>query len=128
MQGYVHARRRGARNQFYIALGSFLADIDAVGNSDQVGIFEFDAGALVAVIKQYVEAGSFKLRGEGLAGCGERGVRRVGDGDDDGERRDGGREPEAVLVVRLLNCRSEDALDADAVAAHDGHDFLAVWV
>ncbi len=40
----------------------------------------------------------------------------------------GGREPEAARVVGLLNGGGENALDADAIAAHDGGDFLAVDV
>ena len=51
----------------------------------------------------------------------------VGD-DDDLKRRDLGRQPEAVLVVVLLDGGGQDALDADAIAAHDGRDFLAVAV
>jgi len=54
MQGYVHARRRGTRHQFHNSACGLLAYIDAVGNADQIGVFEFDAGTLVAVIKQYV--------------------------------------------------------------------------
>jgi hypothetical protein len=106
----------------------FLAYVDAIGNADQVGVFEFDAGTLVSVIKQHVEACGIELGGERLAGFGERGVGRIGHGDDDREGRDRRRQPEAVLVVRLLDGRGENALDADAVAAHDGHDFLAVGV
>ena len=52
----------------------------------------------------------------------------VGDGDDYLERRDGGWQPEAVGVVALLDGCGEDALDADAIAAHDGRDFFAVGV
>ena len=108
-------------------LGGFLTYIDAIRDADKIGIFEFDAGALVAVIEQDVDAGGFELGGELLAGL-RGGVGNVGDGDDDvkGAMEAGSQKPLASL--RLLDGGGEDALDADAVAAHDRHDFLAVGV
>jgi len=38
--------------------GGFLADSDAIGDSNQVGVFKLHSGALVAIVKQYLEAGA----------------------------------------------------------------------
>ena len=59
----------GAGHQLHLAFGGLLADIDAIGNADQVGILELDSGALVAVIQQHVETGGFELGGELFAGA-----------------------------------------------------------
>ncbi len=46
-------------------VGDLLADGDAVGNADQIRVFEFDAGAFVAVVDGRVTRRS--LFSEGLA-------------------------------------------------------------
>ena len=39
-----------------------------------------------------------------------------------------GRQPEAVFVVALLDGGGQNALDANAITAHDRRDFFAVFV
>ncbi len=72
------------------ALGETLADGDSERDADDVGVFEFDAGALVTVVQEDVEAGSFKCEGDLLATKAEGVFADVGDGDDGGEGGDGG--------------------------------------
>jgi hypothetical protein len=72
-----------AVEEFDFAFGEFFADGDAKGDADQVGVFEFDAGALVAVIEEDVESGGFEDEGDLLSGGEEFGLADVGDGDDD---------------------------------------------
>jgi hypothetical protein len=57
-----------------------------------------------------------------------RGVGIVGGRDHHVEGRDRGRQHHAVLVVEQLDGAAQNALDADAVGAHDGRHFLAVGV
>ena len=73
------------------AVGEALADGDAEGDADDVCIFELDAGTLVAVIEEDVEACGFKLGSDLFAAIAERIFANVGDGDDEGEGGDGGR-------------------------------------
>ncbi len=60
-QRHIYACARGTRYQFHLACGSLFAHIDSIGNAHQVCVFEFDAGTLVAVIKQHIEACGFEL-------------------------------------------------------------------
>jgi hypothetical protein len=66
--------------------------------------------------------------GDVLGGGTDGLVLGVGGDDDNFKGRDGGRQPESVFVVILFDGGGEDALDADAVTAHDGRDFFAVAV
>ncbi len=45
-----------------------------------------------------------------------------------GERSNRGGKPESICIVRLLDGGGENALDADAVAAHDRRNFFAVGI
>ncbi len=65
-----------AVDEFDFAFGELLADVDAVGDADQVGVLELDAGALVAVVEQDVEAGCVEVGGDLLAGCEQLGFAR----------------------------------------------------
>ena len=56
------------------------------------------------------------------------GVRIVGRRDHHMERRDRRRQHHAVLIVEQLDGAAQNALDADAVGAHDRRDFLAVGI
>ncbi len=38
------------------------------------------------------------------------------------------RQPEAIFVIALLDRGGQNALDANAIAAHDGHDFFAIFI
>ena len=55
-------------------------------------------------------------------------VADIGRGYNDLEGRNRGRQPEPVFVIALLDGRGQDALDSDAIAAHDHGDFLAVLI
>ena len=85
---YIGALAGGAGYQFHLAVGGLLTYIDAIWNADKVRILEFDAGALVSVIQEDVDAGGVEFGGELLAGGLESGVGNVGDGDDDIEGSD----------------------------------------
>src|SRR6185437_13687038 len=117
-----------AGDELHHAGGSFFTYGHAVGDSNQIGIFKFDAGTLVSVIEQDVNACCFEGGCDGFAGLFQGGIAHVRHGNDDGEGGNARREPEAVGVIGLLDGGGEDALDADAVAAHDGSDFFAVGV
>ena len=81
-----------AVDEFYLAFGEFLSDVDTVGDADEFRVLELDARALVAVVEQDVEAGGFEFGGDLLAGGDELGLARVGDADDDLEGGDAGGE------------------------------------
>src|SRR5215469_15722376 len=128
IDGYVCALAGGTGYEFHLAGGSLFTYIDAKRNANQVGILEFDSGALVSVIQKNIDASSVKLAGQRLADGLQAGVGDVGDGDDNRKRGNRRRQPETLVVIGLLDGRGEDALDADSVAAHNGGDFLAVGV
>ena len=120
-----------AVEEFYLAFRQFFAYGDAVGDAGEVGVFELDAGAFVAVVEQDVEACGGEVGGKFFGGFDERLLLDVGDGDDDLEGCDGGGQGVGFATVFSgagFNCGGEDALNADAVGAHDGGDFLAVAV
>ena len=83
------SRGGGTGDELHQAFGGFLADVDAIGDADQVGVLELDAGALIAVVEQDVETGGFEFGGDLFAGAEQGRVGNVGDGDDDIEGRDG---------------------------------------
>ena len=58
-----------------IAFGKLLSDVDTVGNADQFGVLELDAGALVAVVNQGVDARSVERCGDFFAGGEQVGLR-----------------------------------------------------
>ena len=64
-----------AVDEFDVAFGELLADVDAVGDADQFGVFELDAGALVAVVEEDVDAGGVEGCGDLFAGGEEVGLR-----------------------------------------------------
>jgi hypothetical protein len=66
-----------AVEEFDFAFGELLADGDAEGDADEVGVFEFDAGALVAVIEEDVESGGGRGRRRSFAGGEEFGSRTL---------------------------------------------------
>lgn len=125
---HIHAAGTCARHQFHLAGRGLFTNIDAVRNAHEIGVFEFDARALVSVIQQNVKSRRFKFLGNLLAGFAQSLVGHVGHRDNHGKRRNCNRQPETVGVVRLLDRCCEDALDTDAVAAHDRRNFFAVGV
>ncbi|MEY3460183.1 MAG: hypothetical protein RL215_3340 [Planctomycetota bacterium] len=98
---------------------AFSADGYAEWNSDEVSILEFEAGALIAVVHEDVDAGILELS-----------VDLVGDlhdlwvGDIEWDELDGiggclEWPDDAIFVVAGFDDGGDDASDADAVAAHD---------
>ena len=57
-----------AVEEFDVAFGQFFAYGDAVGDADEIGVFELDAGALVAVVEEDVEAGGGEVGGDLFGG------------------------------------------------------------
>ena len=70
----VSLRRRSTSST--LAFGELLADVDTVGDADEFGVFELDAGALVAVVEQDVDAGGVEGSGDVFAGREQVGLRR----------------------------------------------------
>ena len=111
-----------------IAFDGFRADGDAQRIADEVAVLELDAGALLAVVEQRVDAGRLAFLVDAFA-IGELVILlRVDDSDDDFERRDGARPDNAVLVIVLLDGGGHRAADADTVAAHVEWLFFALLV
>ena len=96
-EGEVGGGSGEAVDEFDLAFGEFLADVDTVGDADEFSVLELDAGALVAVVEQDVDACGFEIGGDLFAGGEQRLLADVGDGDDDLIRRDGGRQ--SVLLA-----------------------------
>src|SRR5271157_5744687 len=117
-----------ALNDFHSIFGNLLAHIDTKGYAHQVGVLELHPRPFVPVVQQNVVPGGLELPGDILGGGADLLVFRVGGNDHHLERRDGRRQPEAVLVVTLLDRRRQDALDANSVTAHDRGDLLAIAV
>ncbi len=57
-----------AIEEFYLAFGYSAADVDAIGDAGEVCVFELDAGALVAVVEEDVEAGGGEVGCDFFAG------------------------------------------------------------
>src|SRR4030088_380800 len=117
-----------AKNDFDGTFGNLFSHCDSKGDPDQIGILELDSGPLVAVIEDDVESGSLQAIGDILRGRFHALVLDVSRGNHDLEWRDRGRQPESVLIVALLDCRSQDALDTNAITTHNRRNFLAVLV
>ena len=118
-------------DHFDLSFGKFLADVDPERDAGQVGVLEFDAGALVAVVEQGIKAGAVEVGGECFTCCEKVGFADVGDGDDDVEGGDGRRERVGLARVFCgggFDSGGEDTFYADAVRAHDGCGFLAVAI
>ena len=63
VQRYILIEVLQAVNKLDFAFSYSSSDIDSIGNADQVCVFEFDAGTLVAVVQKNIQA-------SGLKGCG----------------------------------------------------------
>lgn len=106
----VHFRTRAAGEYLNLFFRELLADVDAIGNSDQVGVLELHSRTLVAVVKQHVDTNGLQRLGDLLGARLDLLVLRVGRRNEDLERRDVRGYPEAVLVIILLDARGQDAL------------------
>ncbi len=99
-----------AVDDFHFALGEFFADRNSIGNADEVGILEFDAGPIIAIIEERVK---IHFETALVNRFGGRSKGRVGDGyrrDDNIERGDGGRECQAVGVMMMFCRGTEDSI------------------
>src|ERR1700722_19244065 len=103
-----------------------LADGDPERDPDQLGVAELDAGPARPVVHDDVHARVGQRHVDLLPRLGHRGVVLLGDHDHDLERGHRYRPQDALGVVVDLDDGGHGALDADAVAAHDRPDRLAV--
>ena len=95
-------------------------------DADQLGVAELHARPVRAVVDDHVHPRVEERRVGPLPRLGDRGVVLLRDDDDRLERRDRGGPDDALLVVVHLDARGHRALHADAVAAHDRLDRLAL--
>ena len=104
------------------------ADHHAQRNADQVGILELDAGALIAIVQQHVDAGGRQFLVELVGNVGDLGLFHVERDQQHfvGSQRQ--RPDDAVFVVAGFDQRGDDPIHADAVAAHDQGVLLFVGV
>jgi hypothetical protein len=102
-----------------------LADRDAEGDADQLGVAELHAHPVGPVIDDHVYPGAQQRLVGPLPRFGDHGVVLLRDDDDRLERRDRDRPDDALVVVVHLDARGHRALHADAVTAHDRLDRLA---
>src|SRR5437879_6038794 len=117
-----------APNDFYGVFGNLLSHVDTKGDTHQIGVLKLHPWPFVPVIEQNVVSGRFQLPGDVFGGGTDGFVLGVGRYHHHLERSDGRRQPEAVLVVTLLDGRGQDALDSNPVTAHDRRDLLAIPV
>ena len=96
--GDIGADLGAAVDEFDEAGGEFLAEVDAEGDADQVGVLELDAGAQVAVVVEDVDVKRLEFGLELVGGVADDGVSELDGGEDDFERRDGDGEAHAVRV------------------------------
>ena len=129
IERHLGALARGTDLEFAVAaLDGALAKDQLVGEAHKVGIGKLDAGALLTIVDDDLEALGGKLLGDLLGGGPHELVVDVerNDGDFVGSHGDG--PADAVLVIVLLDDGGQRARDAHAVAAHDERLLLAVLV
>src|SRR6478609_6934362 len=97
-----------ALNDFHPIFGNFLADVDTKGDTYQVGVFELHPRPFVTIVQQDSVAGTFELLGNRLGRGSELLVGHVRGGHNDLEWRDLRRQPEAIVVVALLDGSREN--------------------
>src|SRR5579859_3426390 len=103
-----------------------LADGDPERDADQFGVAELHARPDRPVVHDDVDSGVGQGHVDLLPRFGHRGVVLLGDHDHDLERGHRDRPDDALGVVVDLDHGGHGAFDADAVAAHDRADRLAV--
>src|SRR5206468_2091050 len=120
-------QRAGAGFQLHFAFSQRLfADGNAYRKADQLGIFEFHAGAFLAVVEDDLHSSTGKFRVDFFGQSYHRTVRSHGQRRDANRvRRNRHRPDNAVPVVALLDDGLKRARHADAVAAHDGRLLFA---
>ena len=73
--------------EFYFTFNYPAAYVDSVGDTDEIGVLEFDAGSLVPVIENDINSRSFKINRYFFSGGQKGGIPDVGNGDNDLEGR-----------------------------------------
>src|SRR6266446_3925742 len=117
-----------ALNDFHSIVGNLLSHIDSKGNTNQIGVLELHTRTFIAIIEQYVDASVFKSASDVLGGSADLLVAGVGGDYHHFKRCDRSWQPEPVFVIRLLDRRRQNALDANPVTPHDWDDFLPIAV
>src|SRR5690606_27475650 len=116
------------RLELHVAvLETALTHGDAEGKADEVRVLEFDAGALVPVVDEGLQAGGGELLLEARHRV-DHLLRGAELDDVYGVRRHRGGPADAVVVVVLLDDRRHEPGDADAVATHDDGALVALLV
>src|ERR1041384_3751158 len=105
-----------------------LADRNADGDADQVRVGETDAWGGLAIVPEDFESGFLELAVEIVARLDDLHLLVVDRDDLDLIGGDFLRPHDARVVVMVLDGGREDAIDADAVAAHDHRVELALFV
>src|SRR5437016_2574284 len=108
-----------ALDQLNHSLRQFFADGDAERNSDEVGIFELNTRALIAIIQQRVQAQRETRLVNVFGRAALSGLGTVYGRHQHYKRSNGSRQRHSVGVVPLLDGRAQNALDPNAVRAHD---------
>ena len=106
---------------FYDSLGdAALADDYAVRDSDEVAVFELDAGACRAIIIKHVSPPRLKLIVKSLCGLGDLFVIDVQRNDEDFIRCNRQRPDQPLFVVRRLAGGGEKAIGRGATESQGG--------
>ena len=122
-----HGAAGGAVGELDRARGqAALAHRDPERDADQFGVAELDTRPDLPVIHDDLDADLEQRLVDLLPRGGHGGVVLLRDHHHDRERGHGDRPDDALVVVVDLDDRGHGALDADAVAAHDRLDRLAV--
>src|SRR5712691_5126838 len=111
-----------------LAVGEALRpDGNAKRNADQIGILEFDARTLIAIIEKSIDPGVQQLAVDILRGRADI-VFAADLRDENFERRDRHRPDDARIIVTQLDRGGHGASDSEAVAAHDHRLSLSAFV
>ena len=98
---------------------AFASDDNSNRDADQVGVFEFETGAMISIVHQHVDTGRHQFIINVIC-CGhDIFVFDVQRDQFHGVRCDGKRPDNAVVVVTGFDDGRDNSSDSDAVAAHD---------
>ena len=105
-----------------------FANRDAVRDSKEVVVFEFDAGADIAIIVQNFDAGILEFVVYFFGSGDDVSVFHEHWSDNDVEWRNDGGEINPVGIIILFNCGGEYAGHTDTITAHDAGMGVAVGI
>jgi hypothetical protein len=111
----VLARLRLSFEEFDQAIRCFLADGDAIWNSDQVGVLKLHSGALSAIVEQHLKPRTLQVFVELLASFTQTIILHVRYRDDHIKGREAFWPDDTVRIVVLFYRRGNDALNSDAI-------------